>query len=178
MKNVSRLNTCCFIGSCTRNSLVLFEEETPHFKEIKSKVQESVVYLIEKLSVTNFISGMDIGFEQFAAEAVLEMKEKYPQITLEGVLPHEMHSINWSTDQRKKYYSIMEKSDREVLLQYHYTDDCMRKRNLYMINKCKHIIFFKDGTGNTDNLILFTKSKGRNVIVIDSGKFSSISEVK
>ncbi|HAQ39770.1 MAG TPA: DUF1273 domain-containing protein [Clostridiales bacterium] len=157
--------------------MFLFEEKTPHFNDIKSKVQESAVYLIEKLSVKNFVSGMDIGFEQFAAETILELKERYPQITLEGVLPHEMHSINWSTDQRKKYYSIMEKSDREVLLQYHYTDDCMRKRNLYMINKSKHIIFFKDGTGSIDSLILFTKAKGRNVIVIDSGRITSMNKM-
>lgn len=170
MKNVNRLNTCCFIGGCSQNKLFLFEEQTPYYKDIKSKIEKKVVYLIEKLFVTNFISGMDIGFEQCAAETVLGKKEEYSQITLEGVLPYETHSINWTGAQRNRYYSIMEKSDREVLLQYHYTDDCMRRRNQYMINKSKYIIFFQESTSNIDNLILYAKSKGRVVIVIDSGE--------
>lgn len=170
MKSVSKLSTCCFIGGCNRNNLVLFEEKAQYYKNIKLGIEKKVVYLIEKLFVTNFISGMDIGFEQCAAEAVLEKKEKYPQITLEGVLPYETHSINWTAAQRNKYYSIMEKSDREVLLQYHYTDDCMRRRNQYMISKSKYIIFFQDGTSNIDNLILYARLKGRAVIVIDAGE--------
>lgn len=169
LRTVNRLYTCCFIGGCNQNNLFLFDEKTPYYKDIKLEIEKSIVYLIEKLFVTNFISGMDIGFEQCAAETVLEKKaEKYPQITLEGVLPYETHSINWTTAQRNKYYSIMKKSDREVLLQYHYTDDCMRKRNQYMMNKSKYIIFFQDGTSNIDNLILYAKSKGRGVIIIDS----------
>lgn len=168
MRTVNRLNTCCFIGCCNQNNLFLFDEKTSYYKDIKLKIEKNVVYLIEKLFVTNFMSGMDIGFEQCAAETVLEKKEKYPQITLEGVLPYETHSINWTGAQRNKYYSIMEKSDREVLLQYHYTDDCMRRRNQYMINKSKYIIFFQDGTSNIDNLILYAKSKSRVIIIIDS----------
>jgi len=175
LKTVNRLNTCCFIGGCKQNNLFLFDEKSPYYKDIKLKIEKNIVYLIENLFVTNFISGMDIGFELCAAETVLEKKEeKYPQITLEGVLPYETHSINWTAAQRNKYYSIMEKSNREILLQYHYTDDCMRKRNQYMINKSKYIIFFQIGTSNIDNLILYAKSKGRIVMIIgsDEMKFS------
>lgn len=175
MKSVNRLNTCCFIGGCTENSLSLFEEGTPYFKDIKSKIEKAVVSLIENLFVTNFVSGMNIGFEQCAAETVLEKKEKYPGITLEGVLPYEAHSINWTGAQRNKYYSIMERVDRETLLQHRYTDDCMRKRNLYMVNKSKYIIYFQDeNAGNMSNLILFAKSMGRTVITIDSGRINKI----
>lgn len=170
MKNANKFNTCCFIGDGIQNNLFLFEEESPYYKDIKLKIEKNVVYLIEKLFVTNFLSGMDIGFEQWCAETILEKKENYPHITLEGVLPYEMHSINWTRAQRNNYYSIMGKSDREVLLQYHYTDDCIKKRNQYMINKSKYIIYFQYGTSNIDNSVLYAKSKGRVVINIDSDK--------
>ena len=169
MKNVSRLNNCCFIGSYNSNKLPLLEDKESYYKDIKLKIEKAIIDLIENSFVTNFISGMDIGFEQFAAETVLEKREKYPQITLEAVLPYEMHSINWTREQRNKYYSIMEKSDREVLLQYHYTDDCMKKRNQYMINKSKYILFFQESTNIIDNLILYARAKGKTVITINFG---------
>ncbi len=167
---MKRLNTCCFIGSCTEDRLSLFGEERPFLNNTELVIEESILYLIECFSVTNFLSGMDIGFEQYAAEVVLKKKKDYPQITLEGVLPYETHSVNWTEAQRDKYYSIMEKSDREIMMQCHYTWDCMTRRNLYMINQSKHIVFFNEGTGEVDRLILFSKAKGRNVIVINSEK--------
>ena len=169
LKNTDRSNTCCFIGDGNQNKIFLFDEKAPYYKEIKSKIEKNVVCLIENFSVTNFMSGMDIGFEQCAAEIVLEQKQKYPAITLEGVLPFENHSVNWTWAQRNKYYSIMEKSDKEILLQYHYTDNCMSLRNQYMINNSKYIIFFQCETSNLDNLILYAKSKKRVVLIIDSG---------
>ena len=170
LKNMKRLNTCCFIGSCTEDRLSSFEEKRTFLNNTELVIEESIIYLIECFSVTNFLSGMDIGFEQYAAEVVLKKKKDYPQITLEGVLPYETHSVNWTEAQRDKYYSIMEKSDREIMMQCHYTWDCMTKRNLYMINQSKHIVFFNEGTGEVDRLILFSKAKGRNVIVINSEK--------
>ena len=166
--NVKKLNTCCFIGDGNQNNQQLFEEKTLHFIGTKLRIEKMIVNLIESLYVTNFISGMDIGFEQCASEIVLKKKEMYPQITLEGVLPYELHSINWTGVQRNKYYSIMEKCDREILLQYHYTDDCIRRRNQYMINKSKYIIFFQKSTSNIDDLILYARLKKRNIMIIDS----------
>ena len=168
MKNANKLNTCCFIGDDKQCNFFLFEEESSYYKDIKFRIEKTVVYLIEKLFVKNFISGMNIGFEQLGAETILEKKENYPQITLEGVLPYEMHSINWERAQRDKYYSIMERCDSEYLLQFHYTDDCMRKRNQYMINKSKYIIYFQSSTSIVDNLILYAKSKGKVVLIIDA----------
>ncbi len=170
LKNMKRLNTCCFIGSCTEDRLSSFEEKRTFLNNTELVIEESIIYLIECFSVTNFLSGMDIGFEQYAAEVVLKKKKDYPQITLEGVLPYETHSVNWTEAQRDKYYSIMEKSDREIMMQCHYTWDCMTKRNLYMINQSKHIVFFNEGAGEVDRLILFSKAKGRNIIVINSEK--------
>lgn len=174
MRGSNRLKTCCFIGDCTQNSLFLFKKKSSYFNNIKLKIERAVVSLIENLSVTNFMSGMNIGFELCGAEIVLEKKEKYPGIILEGVLPYEAHSINWTEDQRNKYYSIMEKADREILLQYRYTDDCMRKRDMYMIHHSKYIIYFQEYIGNINSLIIFAKSIGRSIITIDSDMINKI----
>lgn len=174
MRGSNRLKTCCFIGDCTESGLFLFKKESSYFNNIKLKIEGAVVSLVENLSVTNFMSGMNIGFELCGAEIVLEKKEKYPEIILEGVLPYEAYSINWTEDQRNEYYSIMEKVDREILLQYRYTDDCMRKRNLYMIRHSKYIIYFQDYVSNTNSLIIFAKSIGKSIITIESDMINKI----
>ena len=52
-----------------------------------------VIELVEKHSVTHFISGMAIGVDMIAAEIVLELKKDYPQITLECAIPCETQAV-------------------------------------------------------------------------------------
>ena len=49
---------------------------------------------IEEHSVNHFISGMAIGVDMYAAEIVLDLKAKYPQITLEAAVPANHRRIN------------------------------------------------------------------------------------
>lgn len=165
---MKQLETCCFIDDCLYDYLFKFEEYNPYYIEFKEKFKERIKSLIEDFSVTHFISSMDIGVEQYAAEIVLEFKNIYPQISLEGVLPFEAQSENWTEFQRNIYYSLMERSDKETLLQYHYTNDCMIKSDIYMINKSKFIIIFCNGdTSRIGKLISYAKSIGRVVFIID-----------
>jgi len=165
---VKQLKTCCFIGDCLNNQLLKFEEHNPYYLELKAKVKEQTINLIEDLAVIHFISGMDIGVEQYAAEIVLDLKKIYPKITLEGVLPFETQASKWSEFQRDKYYSIMKRSDKETLFQYHYTDDCIKKHNQYIINKSKFVILVCNGvTNRVGKLISYAKSIGRVVFIVD-----------
>ena len=52
-----------------------------------------IVRMIEEEGVTHFISGMAQGVDLYAAEIVLELKEQYPQITLECAIPYEQMCI-------------------------------------------------------------------------------------
>ena len=71
-----------------------------------------------------------MGVDIFAAEAVLKLKEKNPQITLECAIPCETQAAKWSENWRERYYGIIARSDRETMLQTHYTgkDRCSRER--------------------------------------------------
>lgn len=165
---MKQLKTCCFIGDCLSNHLFNFEEYNPYYIEFKEKLKESIINLIEDFSITQFVIGMDIGVEQYVAEIVLEFKKIYPNITLEGVIPFETQSESWSELQRDKYYSIMESCDKETLLQYHYSNDCMIKRDIYMVKKSKLIIIFCNNiTSRISKLISYAKSIGRVIFIID-----------
>ncbi len=166
------LNTCCFIDNYIYNYVFNPKEYNQYNIVFKSKFKEQIFHLIKDFSITHFISGMDIGIEQYITEVILEFKNIYPQITIEGVLPFERLPENWSEPQRDKYYSLMKKIDKETLLQYHYTNDCLWKQNLYMINNSKFILLFcNEVTYKTNKLVSYAKSIGRIVFIIDLATF-------
>lgn len=166
--------TCCFIDYYPQDYLKEFEDKNLNNIKYKEKLKEVIISLIDNFSITHFISGMQFGLEQFSAEIVLELKSKFPKITLEGVIPYENQVINWTECQRDKYYSIMQKIDKEVLLQHHFSHDCMRKRNLYMINKSKYIILYTNNTSKIDHINSYARSIGKIVFVMDDFEILNI----
>ena len=128
---------CCFI--CRRLQLLEFTENSRICKNLKKSIKKEIASLIENENVTHFISGMELGFETYMAEIVLELKEKY-DIILECALPCETQANNWCEKDRDKYFSIIEKCDKFTLLQTHYTRDCVIKKNRYMINNSDFVI--------------------------------------
>ncbi|WP_140419129.1 SLOG family protein [Desulfosporosinus sp. FKB] len=101
---------------------------------------ERLVNLIETMGVTHFISGVDLGVERFVAEIVLGLKRDYPEIILECVIPYEDQAANWTIAQRNKYFSIMERCDKETLLQHRNSKDCIRKKKEYMVKKSNNVL--------------------------------------
>lgn len=167
------LRTCCFIDY--GNSSKQIKNQTSDFKH---ELRETTEKLIKDFYVTHFICGMELGFEQSSAEVVNELKDEYPGITLEAVLPYETFTVEWNEDQRDKYYSIMQKIDKETLMQYHYTKDCIRKRNIFMIKKSNYIILLYSNTSEINNLTLYAKANKKTVFLIRPGKFNTIPQIR
>ena len=49
---------------------------------------------------------MCIRDSMYAAEIVLDLKSKYPHITLESAIPCETQAIKWSVASRERYYNL------------------------------------------------------------------------
>ena len=162
------MKNCAFTGHRPKSLPFGYNESEPECRRMKDRLRETVEKLITEEGVIHFISGMAMGVDMYAAEEVLALKEKYPHITLECALPCETQAEKWSEDMRVRYFGIIEKSDKETLLQNRYTNDCMMKRNRYMVDKCDVLVAVwngkKSGTANTVNYALAT---GKRVIVID-----------
>lgn len=170
--------TCCFIDYNPQENYLKLDDKNISFFDVKAKIESAIISLIEDFSVTNFISGMEFGLEQLSAEIVHELKPKFSGITLEGVIPYENRIINCPEFQRDKYYSIMQKIDKEVLLQYHYSYDFIRRRNYYMINKSKYIILYTNNASAIDNITAYARSKGRIVFISDVEQLNIIPKIK
>lgn len=104
----------------------------------------------------------------FAAEIVLDLKSKYPHITLESAIPCETQAIKWSVASRERYYNIAAKCDKETMLQREYTPDCMDKRNRYMVDHADYILAVWNGCpSGTGNTVRYAHKKGKTIIVIN-----------
>lgn len=118
--------------------------------------------------MTHFISGMAIGVDMYAAEIVLDLKKKYPQITLEAAIPCETQAVKWTVPLRERYYDIASRCDKETMLQRHYTPDCMHKRNHYMVDAADTVIAVwnrsPSGTGKT---VQYAADQGKTIVIID-----------
>ena len=113
-------------------------------------------------------TGMALGVDMYAAEIVLDLKSKYPHITLESAIPCETQAIKWSVASRERYYNIAAKCDKETMLQREYTPDCMDKRNRYMVDHADYILAVWNGCpSGTGNTVRYAHKKGKSIIVIN-----------
>nr|WP_308627840.1 SLOG family protein [uncultured Eisenbergiella sp.] len=161
--------SCCFTGHRPEGLPFQADETQPGCVKLKERLTQEIERLITEEGVCHFITGMALGADQIAAELVLKLKEKHPQITLESAIPYEEQAIKWTVPQRERYYEIAEKCDETTTLQTTYTSDCMKKRNYYMVDHSGFVLAVwsgipRSGTGQT---VRYARSRGRQIIVIN-----------
>lgn len=123
-------------------------------EDIKKKLTDNIETLITNQDIENFISGGALGFDTMAAEAVIELKSKYPHIKLIIYVPCYGQSSKWTSLQKYRYRTILSKADKIVYItEEGYTENCMRLRNIRMVKDSFFCIAFciysKTGTGQT-----------------------------
>lgn len=161
--------TCCFTGHRPEGLPFKTDESHPDCVELKERISQEIERLIVEEGVRHFISGMAVGTDLIAAELVLELKKKYPHITLESAIPYEEQAIKWTQAQREQYYKIAGQCDESVTLQNTYTRDCMKKRNQYMVEHSGYVLAVwtgapRSGTGQT---VRYAGSLGRQITIIN-----------
>ncbi len=102
---------CCFTGHRPQSLPCGFDEEHDACLKIKYQLKRLIKGLIDKKNVTHFISGGALGVDMWAMEIVLELKEKYPNITLEAAVPCRSQADCWN---KKLHERLAELSDLSV----------------------------------------------------------------
>ena len=83
---------------------------------------------------TVFRTGGAIGFDTVAALKVLELKERYPHIRLELILPCRNQTEYWDETAVRTYQYILARADSHRFLFEHYVDGCMQERDRRMVD--------------------------------------------
>jgi len=155
-----REKTCCFTGHRISKLPWYGNEDDPRCIEMIEKL-ESMLQRIYNGGYRHFVSGMALGCDTYFAEAVIRLRERYGDVTLEAAIPCRSQAERWSYSQRQRYEALLRQCDTVTVLQEQYTPDCMMKRNMYMVDKSNVLLAcFNGRSGGTLNTIRYAKEKG------------------
>lgn len=159
--------TVCFTGHRPQSLSFGFDESHPDCVDLKNRLFEAIGKLIEQGADT-FYSGMALGIDTFAAEAVLRYKKENPKIRLIAAIPCPNQAKSWNEDAKERYKTILEACDQQIVVSPYYHRGCMHERNRFMADNSDVLIAVYDGSekGGTAYTVNYAKKKGLDVIII------------
>lgn len=163
----SRERTCCFTGHRPDKLPWGTDERDPRCLALKRSLEREIEGLYLR-GFRHFISGMARGADLYFAEAVLAVKEKYRELSLEGALPCQTQSDHWPEEERLRWRRILDACDLETMVQQNYDRWCMHRRDRYMVDRSAAILAVFDGTpGGTLYTLNYAMDKKLDILLLD-----------
>lgn len=139
-------------------------QETVYIKDLlKSRIENSI-----DDGYTRFLSGVARGIDLWAAQIVLDLREKNPGIELICVKPIENQGCNFPEEDKLLYEKIIRNADSVICTSEEYSRNCYTVRNHYMVDNSEMLIAFvnnyRSGTGQTIN---YARKLGRKTDITD-----------
>ncbi len=134
------------------------------------KIKQELTRLItEKINAgcDCFLSGMAMGTDLWAAEAVLALKKEYPQIRLVAVIPFPQQADRFSYGWKGRYEAVLAQSDEQVVIHPERMGNSYKCRNEWLVEHAAHVIGVYNGKrGGTMQTLNMALTQGRFVSVI------------
>lgn len=141
--------SCCFTG----------HRKLTDVSQIKARLKDTIQILIQA-GVTQFLSGGAIGFDTLAACSVLQLKEQYPFIRLNFILPCQDQDRYWTENDRLVYQSILRQADTVQYLSQSYDAGCMHRRNRCLVDRSDICVCYLTQTsGGTKYTVDYARKK-------------------
>ena len=108
------------------------------------------------------------GCDLYFAEAVLALRQKYGDVTLEAAIPCDTQADGWRAAERRRYEHLLAESDEVRFVAHRYTPGCMQRRNRYMVDASSVLLAVFNGTpGGTMQTILYAQRSALKVITVE-----------
>jgi len=162
--DINRNNSCCFTGHRTSKLPWRGNHDDERCLSLKEKLFD-VVEALYNAGIRHYICGMAVGADMYFCEAVIKLRSEHEEVTLEAAIPCEEQTRLWGRREQKQYNYLVHQCDYETVIQHEYTDDCMHKRNRYMVDNSSVLVAVFDGTvGGTMQTITYAVRKGLEII--------------
>ena len=162
-----REKTCCFTGHRPMKLPWGMNEKDPRCLALKLELAARLEALAA-LGYRSFLCGMALGCDMYFADAVLALRDRWPDVRLEAAIPFGDQPGRWNEEQRRRYNRLIDAADKLTVLQVHYTSDCMQRRNRYMVDRSSRLLACYDGRpGGTMQTILYAERSGVRVMIIE-----------
>ena len=158
--------TVAFTGYRLQKMPFGFNEDCDQCKDFKRRLFNSIEMLIIE-GYTHFISGGALGMDMFAAEAVLELRKRYPNITLEIAIPFDGQTNKWEQEYKNRAEIIRQEADVVTWVSHQYTSGCMFVRNRYMVDNSSILMAAFDGQpGGTAMTVDYARRQSKQITII------------
>jgi len=162
------LNAACFTGHRPQHLPINPANDKEGFSRLLKELENKILYIHKSLGITDFISGMALGVDTYAAKAVLNLRDSGLNVRLICAIPCRSQDIFWGPKLQQQYKMILRQADRVFCLSDAYTESCMQERNVFMVNNSAIVLAVWDGTnGGTANAVKYAKKSGVPVIRIN-----------
>jgi len=162
----ARQESCCFTGHRPAKLPWRFNETDPRCEALKKRIADAVELAYAE-GYRHFICGMALGCDLYFCEAVLALRERHPDITVEAAIPCPTQADAWTAEQRQRYDRLLEQCDLETMVSEKYTSSCMQRRDRYMVDHASLLIAVFDGTaGGTQYTMQYAMGRGLDIVDI------------
>ena len=169
---MNKEKTCCFTGHRPDKLPWGEDEADPRCARLKRSLAQAVEDAYAA-GFRHFISGMARGCDLYCAEAVLALRERHGDVTLECARPCETQANSWPEGERDRYQQILDQCDFETLAQRRYDRFCMMRRSQYMVDRSSRLIAVYNGVpkGGTCQTLRYAMKRGVAPCILDLEDF-------
>lgn len=167
MLKLVRSKSVCFTGHRNQKLIWGFNESDERCLKMKDNLRIEIEKAINN-GYETFYSGMALGFDLICVETILDLKKKYNDIKIVGVLPCRTQDIKWQIQDRQRYRKLINQLDCVRCIYDEYIGaECMLERNRFMVDNSSIMIALYGGAvGGTKSTIDYARSKGLKIIII------------
>lgn len=162
------MKTCAFTGHRPQNLPWQFNEADTNCLKLKQILNQQISQLA-KNGFTDFLSGMALGSDTWAAEAVLNLRKKNPALKLHCILPCKTQAEKWPVSEQERYQKILAQADSIFFTSRNYHPNCMLERNRFMVEKVHLLLAVYNGQphSGTAAAVRHAQKLGCDIIIIN-----------
>lgn len=156
----AKQESCCFTGHRPAKLPWGYNESDPRCVRLKERIADAVLLAYQE-GYRHFLCGMALGCDLYFCEAVLALRQRYPEVTVEAAIPCPTQADAWPAAERQRYRELVARCDMETMVSGTYSSACMQRRDRYMVDHAALLIAAFDGTaGGTRYTVEYALRRG------------------
>ncbi len=129
----------------TRDLSVAFTGHRRYAGQCEGALRAAVGQLYDR-GFRCFWSGMAVGFDLAAAEAVLALRRERPEIRLHCAVPFPGQADRFPSEEKQRYAKILRQADDVAIVSERYDPRCYLRRDEWMVDRSSVVVAWFDGS--------------------------------